>query len=151
MTPAVYVEAAARGARARSRSRARDAPVEAIAGRCGFGTVETMRRAFRRRLGVSPADYREPLPLGRQRTDERSSRMKIAIPLFDRFTALDAIGPYEVLSRLPGAEIRFVAAEAGPGAHRQRHARACIADARARRTCPTRTSWSSRAATARAR
>jgi transcriptional regulator GlxA family with amidase domain len=39
--------------------------------------------------------------------------MEIAIPLFPRFTALDAIGPYEVLSRLPGARVRFVAAEAG--------------------------------------
>ena len=40
--------------------------------------------------------------------------MQIAIPLFDRFTALDAVGPYEVLSRLPGVEITFVAAEPGP-------------------------------------
>jgi len=40
--------------------------------------------------------------------------MKIAIVLYDRFTALDAIGPYEVLSRLPGASTTFVAAEAGP-------------------------------------
>jgi putative intracellular protease/amidase len=40
--------------------------------------------------------------------------MKIAIALYDRFTALDAIGPYEVLSRLPGASVAFVAAEAGP-------------------------------------
>jgi putative intracellular protease/amidase len=40
--------------------------------------------------------------------------MQIAIPLFDRFTALDAVGPYEVLSRLPGARVDFVAAEAGP-------------------------------------
>ena len=40
--------------------------------------------------------------------------MQIAIPLFDGFTALDAVGPYEVLSRLPGAEVRFVAAEPGP-------------------------------------
>jgi putative intracellular protease/amidase len=40
--------------------------------------------------------------------------MKIAIVLYDRFTALDAIGPYEVLSRLPGAEVTFVAREAGP-------------------------------------
>jgi transcriptional regulator GlxA family with amidase domain len=40
--------------------------------------------------------------------------VKIAIPLFDRLTALDAIGPYEVLSRLPGAEVLFVAAEPGP-------------------------------------
>ena len=39
--------------------------------------------------------------------------MQIAIPLFDRFTALDAIGPYEVLSRLPGARVDFVAAERG--------------------------------------
>jgi putative intracellular protease/amidase len=40
--------------------------------------------------------------------------MNIAILLYDRFTALDAIGPYEVLSRLPGAEAVFVASEAGP-------------------------------------
>jgi putative intracellular protease/amidase len=40
--------------------------------------------------------------------------MNIAILLYDRFTALDAIGPYEVLSRLPGAQVTFVAAEAGP-------------------------------------
>jgi putative intracellular protease/amidase len=40
--------------------------------------------------------------------------MLITIPLYDRFTALDAVGPYEVLSRLPGAEVVFVAEEAGP-------------------------------------
>ena len=40
--------------------------------------------------------------------------MEIAIPLYDRFTALDAVGPYEVLSRLPGARVRFIAHEAGP-------------------------------------
>jgi transcriptional regulator GlxA family with amidase domain len=40
--------------------------------------------------------------------------MKIAIPIFDRVTALDAIGPYEVLSRLPGAELKFVGFEPGP-------------------------------------
>jgi transcriptional regulator GlxA family with amidase domain len=40
--------------------------------------------------------------------------VQIAILIFDRLTALDAIGPYEVLSRLPGAELRFVAKEAGP-------------------------------------
>jgi transcriptional regulator GlxA family with amidase domain len=37
----------------------------------------------------------------------------IAIPIFDRITALDAIGPYEVLSRLPGARIRWVAMTPG--------------------------------------
>jgi len=40
--------------------------------------------------------------------------MDVAIPLFDRFTALDAVGPYEVLSRLPEARVRFIAAEPGP-------------------------------------
>jgi putative intracellular protease/amidase len=39
--------------------------------------------------------------------------MDIAIPLFDRFTALDAIGPYETLSRLPGARVTFLAADPG--------------------------------------
>jgi transcriptional regulator GlxA family with amidase domain len=40
--------------------------------------------------------------------------VRIAIPIFDRLTALDAVGPYEVLSRLPGATVHFVAAEPGP-------------------------------------
>jgi transcriptional regulator GlxA family with amidase domain len=40
--------------------------------------------------------------------------MEIAIPLFDRFTALDAVGPYQVLSALPDARVRFLAAEEGP-------------------------------------
>jgi transcriptional regulator GlxA family with amidase domain len=40
--------------------------------------------------------------------------MNIAVLLYERFTALDAIGPYEVLSRLPGASLTFVAAEPGP-------------------------------------
>ena len=40
--------------------------------------------------------------------------MNIAIVLYDKLTALDAIGPYEVLSRLPGAKATFVATSAGP-------------------------------------
>jgi len=39
--------------------------------------------------------------------------MDIAILLYDRFTALDAVGPYEVLSRLPGARATFVAERPG--------------------------------------
>jgi transcriptional regulator GlxA family with amidase domain len=39
--------------------------------------------------------------------------MRIAILIFDELTALDAIGPYEVLSRLPEAELSFVAKERG--------------------------------------
>lgn len=40
--------------------------------------------------------------------------MEVAIPLFDRFTALDAIGPYQVLSAIPGATVRFLGPEPGP-------------------------------------
>ena len=40
--------------------------------------------------------------------------MQIAVLVFDRFTALDAVGPYEVLSRLPGAEVVFTAERRGP-------------------------------------
>jgi putative intracellular protease/amidase len=40
--------------------------------------------------------------------------MNTAILLYDGFTALDAIGPYEVLSRLPGAKTTFVACQRGP-------------------------------------
>ncbi len=39
---------------------------------------------------------------------------QIAIVLYPRFTALDLIGPYEVLRMLPDAEVRFVAHEPGP-------------------------------------
>ena len=40
--------------------------------------------------------------------------MLAVIVLFDRFTALDAVGPYEVLSSLPGAEVVFAALMPGP-------------------------------------
>jgi putative intracellular protease/amidase len=40
--------------------------------------------------------------------------MLIAIPAFERMTALDAIGPYEVLHRLPDVEVVFVGHRAGP-------------------------------------
>jgi transcriptional regulator GlxA family with amidase domain len=40
--------------------------------------------------------------------------MDIAVLLYERLTALDAIGPYEVLSRLPGSTLTFVGDKAGP-------------------------------------
>src|SRR5690606_35760003 len=40
--------------------------------------------------------------------------MEIAILLFPRLTALDAVGPYEVLRSLPDVTIRMVAADPGP-------------------------------------
>jgi hypothetical protein len=39
--------------------------------------------------------------------------MNVTILLFDGLTALDAVGPYEVLWRVPGASLEFVAAETG--------------------------------------
>ena len=39
--------------------------------------------------------------------------MQIAIVVYDRFTALDVVGPYEILSRAPDAETVFVAEQAG--------------------------------------
>jgi putative intracellular protease/amidase len=53
--------------------------------------------------------------------------MDVAIPIFDGITALDAVGPYEVLSRLPGVTVRFVAER--PGEHRTENGQlALVAD-----------------------
>lgn len=43
----------------------------------------------------------------------RTSPMDVAILLFDGITALDAVGPFEVLSRLPEATVRFVGVKPG--------------------------------------
>jgi transcriptional regulator GlxA family with amidase domain len=40
--------------------------------------------------------------------------MDVAIPLFDKMTALDAVGPYEVLWRLPDVKVNFVGGQVGP-------------------------------------
>jgi transcriptional regulator GlxA family with amidase domain len=56
-SPAQYV-AAVRLDAARAALEATGQTVEAIAVHCGFGTAETMRRTFTRRLGVSPDRYR---------------------------------------------------------------------------------------------
>jgi transcriptional regulator GlxA family with amidase domain len=39
--------------------------------------------------------------------------MRIVFLLFDRITALDVVGPYEVLARLPGARLVFAAPQRG--------------------------------------
>lgn len=57
MTPARYVETV-RIEAARRRLEESDEGVESIAAGCGFGTAETMRRAFLRALHVPPAEYR---------------------------------------------------------------------------------------------
>jgi transcriptional regulator GlxA family with amidase domain len=57
LTPGAYVEVA-RVEAARIALESTGAAVEVVARQAGFGTVETMRRAFHRRLGVGPAEYR---------------------------------------------------------------------------------------------
>ena len=39
--------------------------------------------------------------------------MHVAVPLFERFTALDAVGPYEVLQRVPSIDVTFIGHQLG--------------------------------------
>ena len=57
VTPARYVERVRLEA-ARRRLEETVEPVAAVAAACGFGTAETMRRAFIRALDVGPTEYR---------------------------------------------------------------------------------------------
>jgi transcriptional regulator GlxA family with amidase domain len=56
-TPARFVERI-RVEAARERLERGATPIETVAAACGFGSSETMRRAFLRVLGVGPSDYR---------------------------------------------------------------------------------------------
>lgn len=56
--PGAYVERV-RTEAARRQLEETDDTVTVIAGRCGFGTAETMRRNFVRRMGISPDQYRK--------------------------------------------------------------------------------------------
>jgi transcriptional regulator GlxA family with amidase domain len=56
-TPARFVERV-RVEAARELLERTPTPVDAVAAGCGFGSAETMRRAFLRGVGVGPADYR---------------------------------------------------------------------------------------------
>ncbi|MEU8633064.1 GlxA family transcriptional regulator [Amycolatopsis sp. NPDC048633] len=58
MTPARYVEQV-RIEAAKSRLEACDEPITTIARRAGFGSPDSLRRAFAREFGVTPAAYRE--------------------------------------------------------------------------------------------
>ncbi len=56
-TPAAYVESV-RVEVARQRLETTDDTLERVASACGFGTTDTLARAFRRRLDTTPAQYR---------------------------------------------------------------------------------------------
>ncbi|KOV90437.1 GlxA family transcriptional regulator [Streptomyces sp. NRRL B-3648] len=57
MTPAAYLEAA-RVEAARNRLETTDDTLDRIASACGFGTTDTLIRAFRRKLDTTPTEYR---------------------------------------------------------------------------------------------
>ncbi|WP_343245997.1 helix-turn-helix domain-containing protein [Streptomyces sp. SID5785] len=57
MTPYAYVESV-RVEKARHELESSDATLERIASVCGFGTTDTLVRAFRRRLNTTPTEYR---------------------------------------------------------------------------------------------
>ena len=53
------------------------------------------------------------MPLDTRRRGGDDAPMDVAILIFDKLTALDAIGPYEVLRSVPGWEVKFVAPSRG--------------------------------------
>lgn len=57
MTPAAYIEAA-RVEAARNRLETTDDTLDRVATACGFGTADTLIRAFRRKLDTTPTEYR---------------------------------------------------------------------------------------------
>ncbi|MFC4374101.1 GlxA family transcriptional regulator [Nocardia halotolerans] len=63
MTPAAYLEAA-RVEVARHRLETSDDTLQRIAAACGFNTVDTLARAFRRKLDTTPAEYRNRFRIG---------------------------------------------------------------------------------------
>ncbi len=63
VTPARYVERVRLDA-ARRRLEDTAEPIAGVAAACGFGTAETMRRAFLRALAVGPAEYRRRFQAG---------------------------------------------------------------------------------------
>ncbi|MFF0749664.1 GlxA family transcriptional regulator [Streptomyces sp. NPDC004267] len=62
-TPSAYVESA-RVERARHLLESTDATLERITTVCGFGTTDTLLRAFRRRLDTTPMEYRRRFRTG---------------------------------------------------------------------------------------
>lgn len=80
-TPAKFVERARLDAARRALEDSAD-PLTVIAGRCGFGHAETMRRVFQRHFNVSPQDYRRLFrapPVAPLRTNE-GARDHVATP-----------------------------------------------------------------------
>lgn len=71
--------------------------------------VEKFRPGVHPTLNLCAPQSRPPNDM-----DERAKRFQIAILLYPGVTALDAAGPWEVLSRMPNTDVRFVGKEVGP-------------------------------------
>ena len=57
---------------------------------------------------VNPTTFPGPV------AGEHPEEMQITLVLYPEFTALDIIGPFQVLADVPGHDVVFVAAESGP-------------------------------------
>ncbi|MER6910324.1 DJ-1/PfpI family protein [Streptomyces sp. NPDC000594] len=53
------------------------------------------------------------IPVPESAADGDRKRVEVAVLLYEGFTALDAVGPYEALCRVPGVRVTMVAAKAG--------------------------------------
>ena len=65
-------------------------------------------------LCASPWPVTAPVPAVKRQFPSTGHGMKIAFVLYDQFTALDLVGPYEVIARWPGAEVHSVATGPNP-------------------------------------
>ncbi len=75
----------------------------AVSGAAVAGAAGAVGAAAAVGVGVGPA-----------RAASGKARLEATVLLYDGFTALDAVGPYEVLCRVPGLRVTMVAREAGP-------------------------------------
>ncbi|MEU0628983.1 GlxA family transcriptional regulator [Streptomyces sp. NPDC005989] len=75
MTPSAYVESV-RVERARNQLESTDATLERIASTCGFGTTDTLIRAFRRTLDTTPTEYRLRFRAGSDGLSPRGGRRR---------------------------------------------------------------------------
>jgi len=79
-------------------------PIAAIAAACGFGTAETMRRAFLRALAVAPAEYRRRFQSGEIRRPTGAPRA----------TRASRMGAPRARARRPARQARSPRAPAAP-------------------------------------
>ena len=109
--------------RARSVLETGSAPLEAVARRCGFAGAEVMRRAFQRRLGTSPSEYRPAIPAAPGRLTKRRRRCRSRSPSTPPSPRSTRSGPTRSCSGSPGAEVVFCSSRAGRGPDRAGDAR----------------------------